>query len=70
MYSEGLSFKDNLKELRKEANLTQAEFAQQLGVSKGIISLWESGKREPTLSSLILISHFFNISIDSLVGND
>ncbi len=63
-----VNFKDNLKTLRIEANLGQVELAKKIGVSKGIISLWENGLREPNMSSLISISKFFNVSIDYLVG--
>lgn len=62
------SFKENLRQLRIEANIGQVELAKKLGVSKGIISLWENGLREPNMSSLISISKFFNVSIDYLVG--
>lgn len=61
-------FKENLKFLRQEKNLGQIELAKVLGVSKGIISLWENGLREPTLSNLIAISNYFHVSIDYLVG--
>lgn len=61
-------FKDNLKELRQEKNLGQVELAKAIGVSKGVISLWENGLREPTMYSLIILAKFFNISIDELVG--
>ncbi len=61
-------FKDNLKELRQEKNLGQVELAKAIGVSKGVISLWENGLREPTMYSLITLAKFFNISIDELVG--
>ncbi len=62
------SFKNNIKALRSEAGLGQVELAKRLGVSKGIVSLWENGLREPNMSSLILIAKFFNVSIDYLVG--
>lgn len=61
-------FKDNLKILRQEQNIGQVELAKQLGVSKGIISLWENGLREPNMSSLIALAKFFRVSIDYLVG--
>ncbi|MBR5192428.1 MAG: helix-turn-helix transcriptional regulator [Clostridia bacterium] len=61
-------FKENLKSLRIENNIGQIELAKQIGVSKGIISLWENGLREPTMTSLILLAKYFNVSIDFLVG--
>ena len=61
-------FKNNLKMLRIEKNIGQVELAKILGVSKGIISLWENGLREPNMSSLIAIAKFFGVTIDFLVG--
>ena len=61
-------FKENFKALRIEHNLGQVELAKALGVSKGVISLWENGLREPGMSSLILIAKYFEVSIDYLVG--
>lgn len=63
-------FKDILKMLRLEANVGQVELAKAIGVSNGIISLWESGKREPTMSSLISLSNYFKVSLDYLVGKE
>lgn len=61
-------FKDILKQLRQEKNYGQEQLANALGVSKGIISLWENGLREPNMSSLITLAKFFNTTIDYLVG--
>ena len=61
-------FGNNLKFLRLEMGLGQVELSQKLGLSKGIISLWENGLREPNMSSLIILAKFFNVSIDYLVG--
>ena len=61
-------FMSNLRELRQEKKLGQIELAKLIGVSKGVISLWENGLREPSMSSLIAIAKFFKISIDELVG--
>ena len=63
-------FSENLLSLRKELKIGQIELAKSLNVSKGIISLWENGLREPTMSSLIALSRYFKISIDELVGID
>lgn len=64
----GNEFKNNLKALRLERGLGQVELAQKLGVSKGIISLWENGLREPNMSSLIALARFFGVSTDYLLG--
>lgn len=63
-----LVFAQNLRELRESAEIGQVKLANDIGVSKGIISLWENGKREPTLSYLVAIARYFNVSIDYLVG--
>ena len=64
------SFAENLKELRIEKGVGQVELAEKIGVSKGIISLWENNKREPTLTSLIALAKYFGVSLDALVGID
>ncbi len=61
-------FKEVLKELRLERKMGQVELAKAVGVSKGVISLWENGLREPNMYSLIALAKFFNVSIDELVG--
>lgn len=61
-------FKENLKMLRQEKGIGQVFLAKQINVSKGIISLWENGLREPNMTSLIALAKYFNVSIDYLVG--
>ena len=61
-------FCERLKELRIEKGVGQVELATKINVSKGIISLWENGLREPKLSNLIVLARFFEVSIDYLVG--
>ena len=64
----GNIFRERLKELRIEKRIGQMELAKSINVSKGIISLWENGLREPTLSNLIALAQCFEVSIDYLVG--
>ena len=61
-------FGDRLKELRSERGVGQVELAARIGVSKGIISLWENGLREPTMSNIIALSQYFGVSADYLIG--
>ena len=63
-----IKFSDRLKELRIERQVGQIELSNAIGVSKGIISLWENGLREPKLSNLIALSQYFKVSLDYLAG--
>ncbi len=62
------NFSQRLKNLRREKNVGQIELSQAIGVSKGIISLWENELREPKLSNLIVLAQYFQVSIDYLAG--
>ena len=64
------AFCEKLKELRIEKGVGQVELAKELNVSKGIISLWENGLREPKLSNLFALAKYFDVSIDYLAGLD
>lgn len=63
-------FAERLKELRTERGFSQVQLALNTGVSKGIISLWENGLREPTLSNLVALADIFDVSLDYLAGRD
>lgn len=43
-----------LKELRKEKGITQAEFAETLGVTNRSISRWETGTNMPDLDLMLV----------------
>ncbi len=62
------SFGDKLRDLRIEHKLSQMKLAKQIGVGKSIISLWETNRCDPTLTKLILVAQFFDVSIDWLAG--
>ena len=63
-----MDFKDRLKELRSEKNLSQMELSQKLGVSQSAVAKWELGKTEPTASAIIAIAKFFGESTDYILG--
>ena len=64
-----MAFAGRLKELRKEANLTQVELAKRLGIGQSSYADWERGKKKPTQENLVKIAQVLNVSIDYLVGN-
>ena len=62
------TFGERLKELRKERGLGQIALAAALGVGKSSISLWERGESQPTLTNLITIAQYFDVTLDLLAG--
>ncbi|MGG7191166.1 helix-turn-helix domain-containing protein [Clostridium paraputrificum] len=57
-----------IKYLRENMNLTQKELANKLGISSSTIGMYESGRRNPDTSMLNILSDFFNVSVDYLMG--
>ena len=64
-----MEFSERLKELRKQAQLTQVDVAEKLGISQPAYASWERGAKKPTQENLVKIAQIFNVSIDYLVGN-
>lgn len=62
------TFAANLKNLRKELNLTQTALAEKIFVNKSMISAYEKGTRMPSLDALIQLSITLNVSVDYLLG--
>lgn len=56
-----------LKEIRKKKNLNQLKVAMNLSISREALSLYENGKRNPSLDMLVALSKYFNVSIDYLI---
>lgn len=63
-----VNFGNTLKTLRISHNLTQAQLAQRLGLTKSVISAYETGLRMPSYDVLINISKLFKVSTDYLLG--
>lgn len=64
------NFKDNLKRIRKENNLSQEDLAELLGVSRQAVSKWESGIAYPEMDKILTICEKFNLNIDDLLNKD
>lgn len=63
-------FPENLKNLRISHNIGQRDLANMLNTSVKTVSHWETGYCEPSISQLIILSDYFEISIDELVRKD
>ena len=62
------NFSVRLKELRKEAHLSQDELAKAVGLTHTAIGLWEQNKRVPNLDAVISLAKFFKVTLDYLAG--
>ena len=61
-------FADRLKEIRVEKGITQVQLAETMGISKGTVAMWETGKREPNFETLNQLSEIFDKRIDYILG--
>ncbi len=61
-------FGDNLKKLRKGRGMTQRELGSKIGLSKAVISKYETGLGYPSFDVLIRIARYFGVSTDYLLG--
>ena len=57
-----------IKQLREEHGLSQTELAEKIKVTKGAISLFESGDRSPSREKLEALADVFNVNMDYLLG--
>ena len=63
-----MDFSTRLRELRKSKNVNQTALGNDVGVTLKQIQRYEHGLNEPTLSVLIALADYFNVSLDYLCG--
>lgn len=54
--------KNRIKQIRKEAGLTQVEFGSKIGVKGNTVTNYETGLRNPTDAVILSICREFNIN--------
>lgn len=57
-----------LKDLREDRQLKQEDIAKKLTITQQQYSLYETGKREIPLSMCIILSKFYDVSLDYIAG--
>lgn len=58
---------DNIRNSRKNKNMTQKELAEQLGVSHNTISDWESGNHKPAADSIMLLCKVLGVDANYML---
>ena len=62
---------NNIKKLRKSRGLTQQQLADIVGAKTyTTITKWERGDNTPQGKDLIVLSKYFNVTVDSILGID
>ncbi len=59
---------DKIKTLREKRNITQAELAKRLGVTRSGVNAWEMGISVPSTQYVIKLAEFFAVSTDYLLN--
>lgn len=62
-----MEFGENLKELREQHGLSQAEFAENIGVSRALIAQYETGAKAPNVNLAAKIAREFGVTIDTMM---
>lgn len=63
-----MTFSERICQLKLERKLLQKDIAAAIGLSLRAYQYYEKGQKEPTLSVLIRLADFFDVSLDYLVG--
>lgn len=59
---------DRIKQLREQAQLSQAELARRLDVTRSSVNAWEMGLSAPTIQYVVAMAKLFHVSADYLLG--
>ena len=60
----------NLKILRKMRGYTQTDLGNVVGATKGTVSTWERGTRDPSIPTLVKLADILDCSTDLLLRDD
>jgi len=59
-----------LKEIRNLKGISQRKLGKMIGVAGTVVSKYERGICDPSIENLVKMAKIFNVSVDTLVGND
>lgn len=59
-----------LKKIRKQKGFSQLKVAMDLSISREALSYYENGQRNPDIQMLLLLSDYFDVSIDFLIRGE
>lgn len=62
-----MKFIEKLMSIRKMKGLSQEELGMEVQVSRQTISKWETGQSYPDFQKLVMLSDYFDMTLDELV---
>jgi len=63
-----MEFKERIRQLRIEKGISGTSLAAQFDKTDTAIRMWETGRSKPDADTLIRLAHFFDCSLDYLLG--
>lgn len=63
-----MNYYRRLKDLREDNDINQSQIAELLQTTQQQISKWETGVQMMGVDKYIKLAHFYNISLDYLLG--
>ena len=57
-----------LRDLREDADKSQAEIAKIIGTSQSYYAQYENGKRAIPFDRMVVLAEYYNVSLDYIAG--
>jgi len=57
-----------LSQLRRETGRSQRRVSEELGISQGLLSHYETGAREPKLEFIVKVCDYYGVTADYIIG--
>lgn len=63
-----MGIENQLKKFRKKEDITQAQLAEEVGVSRQTVNAIETGKYDPSLELALKMADFFDTEVEEIFG--
>ena len=63
-----MDYRERMRELREDHDLTQADIADLLQTTRQQVSKWETGVQMMGVDKYITLAKYYNVSVDYLLG--
>lgn len=61
-------FTQRIREYREMKGVSQLQMCRDLGLTKSVVSMWETGVREPSLEMLVKIIKYLDADANYILG--